>query len=209
MQITSIHIKQVKRLAKQLESAYPSLKLGQRLDKAAAQHLGVRDYHEAHCLYDKWVMLHVHPSEDADRVSKCAYCEFSFAPHIKEDLQLHRNIHEQFHEACVSLSYKPGNYVQRERMKRDGREKANDGESIEDRIEGLLLLLRGWFDRSLADAIHGKYWRKHPTFEAYVSMIQDTLGDSYRDLQGILKERYGYLPGEIEPGNSYWFPNRS
>jgi hypothetical protein len=72
MQVTSIHIKQAKRQAKQLESTYPTLKPGQRLDKAATQYLGVRDYHEAQCLYDRWVMLHVHPSEYADRVSKCA-----------------------------------------------------------------------------------------------------------------------------------------
>ncbi|WP_285374259.1 hypothetical protein [Pseudomonas sp. lyk4-TYG-107] len=206
MQITSIEIKQVKRLAKQLESTYPELKLGQRLDKAATQHLGVRDYHEAYRLYDKWVMFHVHASEDADRVSKCAYCEFSFAPDIKADLQSHRKIHDHFHEACVSLGYQPGNYVQRELMKHDGREQAASGQSVEIRVEGVLMLLRGWFDRSLADAIHGKYWRKHPTFEVYVAMILDTLGSSYGDLQRVLKERYGYLPGVIQAGNSYWYP---
>lgn len=104
MQITFIQINQVKHLAKQLENTYQSLNLGQRLDKAVTQFLGVRHYHEAHCFCDEWVMLQVHPSEDADRVTKCAYCEFSFSPDIREDLQSHRNIHQQFHEACVSLS---------------------------------------------------------------------------------------------------------
>lgn len=206
MQVTSIHIKQVKRQAKQLESTYPTLKLGQRLDKAATQYLGVRDYHEAQCLYDRWVMLHVHPSEDADRVSKCAYCEFTFAPDIKADLHSHRKIHEQFHEACVALGYQPGNFVQRELMKRNGRAQAESDQSVEVRVEGVLMLLRGWFDRSLSAAIHGKYWRKHPTFEAYVAMIQDTLGSRYGDLQRVLRERYGYLPGVIQTENSYWYP---
>lgn len=209
MQITSIQIKQVKRYAKQLDSTYPTLKLGQRLDKAAIHLLGVRSYHEANRLYDNWLNLHVHPSVDADRLTQCAYCGFSFAPDIKNDLQSHRKTHEQFHEACDFLGYRPGNYTQREIMKRDGREQADKGPSKEVKIEGVLMLLRGWFDRSLVDAIYGKYWRKHPTFESYVAMIQDTLGGSYQELQTTLKERYGYLPGEIERGNSYWYPKRN
>lgn len=71
------------------------------------------------------------------------------------------------------------------------------------------MLLRGWFDRSLADAIHGKYWRKHPIFETYVAMILDALGDSYCDLQDILKSRFGYLPNEIRSGGSCWYPKTS
>lgn len=206
MQITSCEIKQVKHLAKQLESTYPSLKLGQRLDKAAAQLLGARDYHEASRLYDKWLMLHVHLSDYADGVSKCSYCDFSFAADLKDDRQLHRKQHDQFHEACVSLDYLPGNFVQRERMKSDGREQVTNGQTTEDKLDGLLLLLRGWFDRSLFAAIYGNYWRKHPTFETYVAMIQDTLGSSYCELMPTLRERYGYRTGEIEPASSDWYP---
>ena len=153
MQITYSDIKQIKHLAKQLGSTNPTLKLGQRLDKAAAHILGVRNYHEATRLYDKWVMLHVHLSGHADGVSKCSYCGFSFATDLKDDRQSHRTQHEQFYEACVYLDYLPGNYVQRELMKSNGRERAINGQTIEDRIEGLLLLLRGWFDRSIFDAI--------------------------------------------------------
>jgi hypothetical protein len=56
-------------------------------------------------------------------------------------------------------------------MKRDGRLKALSDQTLEVRLEGLLMLLRGWFDRSLCKAIYGNYWRKHPTFAAYVAMI--------------------------------------
>jgi hypothetical protein len=208
MHISFSDIKQVKRLAKQLESTYPTLKLGQRLDKAAAQLLGVRDYHEANRLYDKWLMLHVHQSADASGVSKCSFCEFSFAADLKEDRQAHRKRHEQVVEACDVLGYVPGNFVQRESLKRDGHELVHNGDSLEKRIEGVLLLLRGWFDRSLFDAIYGEYWRKHPTFDEYVAMIQDTLGSRYNELLPTLKDRYGYTPGEIEPGNSSWYPKR-
>lgn len=153
MQITFSDIKQVKRQTKQLESTYTTLKLGQRLDKAAAQRLGVRDYHEATRLYDKWLMLHVHFSADTNGVSKCGYCEFSFAADLKSDRQIHRKHHEQFHEACDALGYLPANYVQREIMKRDGRELISDSQTVEERIRGVLLVLHGWFDRSLFDAL--------------------------------------------------------
>lgn len=206
MNITLCEIKQVKTLAKQLEINYPNLKLAHRLDKAAVQFLGVRNYHEVRRLYEKWLMLEVHPVEDASGVSKCSYCNFSFVSSLKDDRNSHRKQHEQFHEACVFLSYRPGNYVQRELMKSDGREQAVNGVTLENRFDGLLLLLRGWFDRSLVDAIYGGYWRKHPSFDHYASMIQDTLGNSYSELTPLLKERFGCRSGHIEPGNSYWYP---
>jgi hypothetical protein len=206
MQVTYSHIKQVKRLAKTLKDTYPSLKLCQRQDKAAIQELGVRNYHEATRLYDQWLMLHVHTSPDSDGVSKCSFCEFSFAADLKEDREAHREIHERFHEASEALSYSPAHYAQREVMKRDGRNQALSAESPEVRLDGLLLLLRGWFDRSLSKAIYSDYWRKHPSFDLYVSMIQDTLSGNYTELKAVLKTRYGYNPGEIAAGDSNWYP---
>lgn len=206
MQITYSHIKQVKRVAKALKDTYPSLKLGQRQDKAAIQELGVRNYHEAIRLYEQWLMLHVHTSPDSDGVSKCLFCEFSFAADLKEDREAHREVHERFHEASEALSYSPAHYAQREIMKRDGREQALSAESIESRLDGLLLLIRGWFDRSLSKAIYSDYWRKHPTFDLYVPMIQDLLSSNYAELNAVLKTRYGYNPGEIAAGDSNWYP---
>ncbi|WJM95306.1 hypothetical protein QEP73_17205 [Pseudomonas defluvii] len=105
MQVTYSHIKQVKRIAKALKDTYPSLKLGQRQDKAAIQELGVRNYHEANRLYEQWLMVHVHTSPDSDGVSKCSFCEFSFAADLKEDREAHRDVHERFHEASEALGY--------------------------------------------------------------------------------------------------------
>ncbi|AHH51006.1 hypothetical protein IPC600_24465 [Pseudomonas aeruginosa] len=206
MQVTYSHIKQVKRVAKSLKDTYPSLKLGQRQYKAAIQELGVRNYHEAIRLYEQWLMLHVHTSLDSDGVSKCSFCEFSFAADLKEDREAHRDVHERFHEASETLGYSPSHYAQRERMKRDGREQALSSENLDVRVEGLLLLLRGWFDRSLSKAIFGGYWRKHPSFELYVAMIQDTLSGSYGEVKAALKAKYGYRPGEIAVGDSNWYP---
>ncbi|MDX2310467.1 MULTISPECIES: hypothetical protein [Pseudomonas] len=206
MQITYSHIKQVKRLAKELKQAHPTLKLSQRQDIAAVQVLGVRNYHEAARRYDEWLMLHVHISPARNGASKCTFCEFTFAADLKEDRDAHREVHERLHEAGEALGYFPANFLQREKMKSEGRKQALSNESLETRIEGILLALRGWFDRSLNNAISGEYWRKHPSFELYVSMILDTLSHLYADLLPELKARYGYRPGEISPGKSDWYP---
>lgn len=207
MQVTSSHIKQVKRVAKELKGTYPSLKLSQRQDKAAAQELGVRSYHEAIPLYDKWIMLHVHVSPDPHGAIKCSLCDYSFAFDLKEDRESHREVHEQFHEASEAMGYCPANFVLREQLKDQGSKQAFSDESLEARIEGVLLLLRGWFDRSLAHAIYDNYWRKHPSFDLYVSMIQDSLGDMYQEQKAELRDRYGYRPGNICPGDSNWYPS--
>lgn len=206
MQITYSHIKQVKRLAKELKQAYPALKLGQRQDIAAVQALGVRNYHEAVRRYDQWLMLHVHVSPDPYGASKCTVCDFTFAADLKEDRDAHRQVHEKLHEAGEALGFLPGSYLQCEKMKSEGSQQALSDVSLETRIDGVLMVLRGWFDRSLSNAIDGEYWRKHPSFELYVSMILDTLSPLYEGLKPVLKDRYGYRPGEISPGKTDWYP---
>jgi hypothetical protein len=203
MQITYSHIKQIKRTAKELKRTNPEFKLGQ-LQNLAATQLGLRDWHEAVRLYDTWLLSQVHESDKG--VGKCSLCEFSFVVDLKEDRKAHREIHERFHEASEFLRYIPGNYTQRELMKQEGRAKALSDADLETRLDGLLMLVRGWFDRSLSKAIYGDYWRKHPAFEEYLSMIQDTLPDHYAELTAVLKTRYGYRPGEITAGESHWYP---
>ncbi|GLO10125.1 TPA: hypothetical protein QEM76_002200 [Pseudomonas putida] len=206
MQITYSHIKQVKRLARELKAAHPALKLGQRQDLAAVEVLGVRNYHEAIRRYDQWLMLHVHVSPDPRGVSKCNFCDFSFAADLKEDREAHQKVHEKLSEASEAMGYLPANFMQREKMKSAGSNQALSDASLDARIDGVLLVLRGWFDRSLSSAIYGDYWRKHPSFEIYVSMIQDTLSHLYADLKPVLKARYGYRADEIRPGESNWYP---
>lgn len=67
--------------------------------------------------------------------------------------------------------YRPGTYVEREILKKDGHTKARSVGPLEDRIEGALLILQGWFDRSYRNAIEEGQWRKHPSFEEYGAMM--------------------------------------
>ncbi|WP_235433051.1 hypothetical protein [Pseudomonas frederiksbergensis] len=119
MQITYSHIKKIKRVAKELKHTHPSLKLGQRQDIAAVQELGVRNYYEASRLYDRWLMEHVHTPPGGTGVSKCSFCEFSFSADLKQDRDLHREIHERYHEVSEALGYVPAGLMDRERMKRN------------------------------------------------------------------------------------------
>lgn len=205
MQVTSSHIKQAKRVAKDLNDTYPALVLGQRQDKAVVQELGVRNYHEAILLYDKWIMLHVHVFPDHHGISKCSLCDYSFAYDLKENRESHREVHEQFHEASEAMGYCPANFVLREQMKDQGSKQACSDECLEARIKGVLLLLRGWYDRSLAHAIYGSYWHKHLSFDVYVSRIP--WGGMYQEQKAELRVRYGYRPAHICPGESNWYPS--
>ena len=102
------------------------------------------------------------------------------------------------------LNYHPGTYAEREKMKQDGHQKASYAEQIEDRIAGLLMITRGWFDRSFHDAVSDGYWKRHPSFEEYVAMMVPHLETTYPTLALIVAERYGRLPGIISKGSTYW-----
>ena len=205
MQITFTEIKQVKRLAKQLRTSFPSLKHGQRLNKAAAQLFGVRDYHEATQRYEKWILQDVCTPPGATVVSTCMCCDFMFAMDIQEDRYAHQKIHERFHEACTAMGYRPGTISQREKMKRDGWYLADHGETLDKRVSGALQVIRGWYDRSLSNAIDGGYWRKHPCFESYVPMVYHNLSSCYEEVRKALADRYGSVQPGIHPGSVCWY----
>ncbi|HFH3921555.1 hypothetical protein [Pseudomonas aeruginosa] len=100
--------------------------------------------------------------------------------------------------------YRPGTYVGRETLKKEGNAKARCADSLEDRIEGALLVLRGWFDRSYRSAIEDGKRRKHPSFDAYVAMMIPYIEDLLPDLAPALAKRYGHTPGVIAHGQTTW-----
>ena len=206
MQITFTEIKQVKRLAKQLRSSFPSLKHGQLLNHAAAQLLGVRGYHEAIQHYEKWILQDVQTPPGAEVVSTCLTCDFMFAMDIQEDRQAHQTLHERFHEACSAMGYRPGTLSQREKMKGDGWYLAGHGDTLEKRVTGALQVLRGWYDRSLSNAIEGGYWRKHPSFESYVPIVYHYLSHCYEEVRNTLADRYGATQHGVHSGSVCWYP---
>lgn len=102
--------------------------------------------------------------------------------------------------------YRPGNYTERERMKQSGYEQMRREENEPDRIDGLLMITRSWFDRSLHSAVMDGYWTKHPTFEVYVAMMISHLETMNAVMAATLAARFGRTPGMIFKGQTYWPP---
>ena len=201
---TFADIQSVKRLAKQLKQTHPELPHGKRLDLAAADLLGLRNYHELNRRFQAVIDQYLDSPSGPNAVAHCLYCDFRFAADLKEDQQQHRQIHERIMEVHKITGYRPGTYVERETLKKEGYAKARSADSLEDRVEGALLVLRGWFDRSYRSAIDDGQWRKHPSFEAYVAMMVPYIEDLFPDLAPTLATRYGRTPGVIAHGQTTW-----
>lgn len=197
-------VQSVKRLAKQLKQAHPELSHGKRLDLAAAELLRLRNYHELNRRFQAVIDQYLDSPSGSNAVAHCLYCDFRFAADLKEDQREHREIHERIMEVHEITGYRPGTYVERETFKKDGYTKARSVGPLEDRIEGALLILRGWFDRSYRNTIDEGQWRKHPSFEAYVAMMVPYIEDLLPELDLSLAQRYGRTPGVIAHGQTYW-----
>lgn len=201
---TFADVQSVKRLAKKLKTFRPELPHGKRLDLAASELLGLRNYHELNRQFQAVIDQYLDSPGGPNPVAHCLYCDFRFAPDLKEDQHEHRQVHERLMEVHEITGYRPGSYVERETMKSEGYDKARRTEPLEARVEGALLVLRGWFDRSYRNAIDEDKWRKHPSFKAYVAMMVPYTEDWLPDLAPELAERYGRTPGVIAHGQTNW-----
>lgn len=204
--LTFADVQRVKHLAKQLKATAPELPHTKRLDLAAAELCGARNFHELNRWFDVVINQHVDTPDGSNSVSHCLYCDYRFAADLKLDQKLHRDFHERVMEAEEKLKYRPGTFVERELMKKDGYDEVSHGKEVADRVEGLLKVTRGWFDRSLHRAIDSGYWKKHPSFEAYVAMMVPELEILHSSLTPILVDRYGRTPGVIQEGEVCWSP---
>ncbi len=201
---TFADVQNVKRHAKHLKQIHPELPYSKRLDRAAADLLGLRNYHELSSRFQAVIDQYLDSPTGPNAVAHCLYCDFRFAADLKEDQQQHRQIHERVMEVHEITGYRPGTYVEREALKKDGNAKARSAVPLEERIKGGILVLRGWFDRSYRSAIDEGQWRKHPSFDEYVAMMIPYLEDLLPDLAPSLAERYGRTPGVIAHGQTNW-----
>ncbi len=202
--LTFADVQNVKRLAKQLKQTHPELPHGKRLDRAAADLLGLRNYHELNRRLQAVIDQYLDSPSGPNAVAHCLYCDFRFAADLKEDQLQHRQIHERVMEVHETTGYRPATYVERETLKKEGNAKARSAAPMEERVEGALLVLRGWFDRSYRSAIEEGQWRKHPSFGEYVAMMVPYLEDLLPDLALPLAKRYGRTPGVIAHGQTNW-----
>ncbi|MER1051150.1 hypothetical protein AAA611_26770 [Pseudomonas aeruginosa] len=201
---TFADVQSVKRLAKQLKKSRPELPYAKRLDLAAADILGLRNYHELNRRFQIVIDQYLDSPGGPNAITHCLYCDFRFVAELKEDQRQHRGIHEQFLEAQEITGYHPGTFVERETVKEEGYAKMRSAVPLEERVEGALLVLRGWFDRSYRIAVEEGHWRKHPPFEAYVAMMVPYTEEMFPDVAPSLAQRCGRTPGVIVRGQTNW-----
>lgn len=197
-------VQNVKRHAKTLKATHPELPHGKRLDLAAADLLGVRNYHELSRRFKAVIDQHLEIPEGLNVVAYCRYCHFRFAPELKEDQLEHREFHERIMEAEESCGFRPMIAVQRDLQRLKGYDLVHRAATLEERVEGAILLLRALFDRSFANAIDAGLWRKHPSFEQFAAMMNPYVEERYPDLAPVMAQRFGRIPGVIPLGQNYW-----
>lgn len=203
MNISFSDIARVKREAKRLRSEHPDLSHSQRLNLAATKYFSVRGFHELNRYWEKTMSQYV--VEKAGGLAYCTFCGTEFVPGVATERNAHSKRHAAFEEAVDVLKYAPQHYAEREAGKAKGYDLLHDAGAAE-RLEGAVLVLRAWFDRSLVSAISDSYWKSHPSFEQYVSYVVGDLGDFSSETVNELVSRYGRQDGVIPPGRSYWYP---
>ncbi|WP_374344435.1 C2H2-type zinc finger protein [Azonexus sp.] len=203
MHISYADIARVKREAKKIRAEFPETSLMNCQSIAAQRLLGVRSFHELTRLREKTRLRDLAPSENG--VTTCAICGLHFCMDDLEDVKAHRNRHDAYEEAVTVLGYAPQHYPEREARKKKGHLLAWEGATLDDQVDGALMVIRAWFDRSLDSAIDGGYWKQHPTYDTYVSYVVDDLNFS-GSVTSLLVQRFGRIDGVIPKGRSYWYP---
>lgn len=204
---TLVSLEKIKREAKKIKKQYPDFSHAKRLDMAAIQVLGVANYYEANCQIKNSINSMCDFSDDfADGFATCHYCNMEFFPSESEDVKAHDEIHLLYEKAEHVLGFLPASYKAREQNKKRAYRDLGANISIAKKVDAALRLIRGHFDRSLDAAIMGSYWRKHPTFETYVAMVDDYEKSIPPAVMKKIRDDYGKQLGHIAKGKSYWFP---
>lgn len=198
-------ILKTKKYASTLRKQHPLLSRGELLSRAAIDLFCVRNFHELTALRKKTVEKYLVGDEN---LATCSYCGLQFCLNVKDDVKEHSRRHDAFEEASHVLRYTPQLYAEREASKQEGYQLLGNAEP-QKRYEGAQLILRAWFDRSLVSAIDGKYWKKHPSFEKYVSYVSGDINMFPSDVAQRIVATYGTQEGVIPVGQTYWHPPRN
>ncbi len=137
----------------------------------------------------------------------CETCGLLYVPGEPGENRAHAARHRRWTSATNSLKYSPTHHRERENIKREGYSILRSNGPFKERIQGAMMVLRTWFDRSLEVAITGGYWKKHPQFDGYVAMILSHKDPLFsKDVLIHLTSKFGTNSGQIPDGKSYWEP---
>lgn len=204
--ISLLELEKIKRKAKKLKNKLSKLSHGQRLDIVSRNLFKVRNYHEAKVQCKKYINSQVNQNGS---VSECSYCQLTFVASEKADLKAHNHIHLEYEKAEHALGYLPASYKTREKEKKEAYKELNKNNSFSMKMDGALRLIRAHFDRSLEHSIGGEYWREHPTFEEYLSKIDEYTNIIPAEIMDKIRNKYGKDLEQIDNGKSYWYPSKT
>mgnify|MGYP002820618784 FL=1 len=190
----------LKRRAKACKETHAHLTQAQRLDLVARRDFSFNSFNQARKLRHADIEQHV---EDKNGLAVCRYCGLHFDQ--KSERREHFKRHEQYEEAVGQLGFQPMDYRRREDRKAAAWKQTYQAESVENKAKAYIAIFNAWFHRSIESAINHGYWRKHPDFPSYVSMM---LSDYEMPAEPLayLTDLYGVRPGHIKAGESYWYP---
>ena len=134
----------------------------------------------------------------------CPYCHLNYDESSGIDRNIHARRHKKWQQVEQTLHYLPRPYAQREEMKIQAYKLIHEGKTQKEKIQGCMLLFRAHFDRSLCAAIHNNYWKKHPSFEQYVTMMDYHESVVPEDIMKKIRKKYPHKQGYIAPYYSYW-----
>lgn len=135
----------------------------------------------------------------------CNTCDYEFDDGNILDKTSHDDFHKRFELACTELGYKPRGAYAREELQRKALLHLRS-KDIGSQMRGAILIFRKHYDLSVHAAIIGGYFREHPDFETYISMICGSCDEIPPVIKTTLIEEYGLLAGVIAPGCSTWYP---
>jgi len=137
-------------------------------------------------------------------LTKCASCGLTYMAADPVDEPEHRRVCKRWSNAVNTLRYEPEQHTDRENAKHRGHALLRDADAHR-RALGAELIVRAWFDRSLAAAINGDYWRRHPELPQYTAMM-DLERHFPAEVVAVLRARVGRRGPGIADGSSYWSP---
>lgn len=198
--ITWADLVRIKKAAKAATGALAQLSHAQRLDALAVSEFGARHFHELQKRYEAHVASHV----ELAGAHHCRFCHLNFSDFDAGDRKLHRERHQLFEEAQLSLGFLPLPYKEREEMKREfGYDQLRSGDPVTRRM-GALAIILSHYDRSLERAIQNGRWHKHPSLLEYLPCAVATSTFLTGNVREQLVNEFGEQPGVIAEGDTDW-----
>jgi hypothetical protein len=198
--ITWADIVRLKKAAKSAKLTNPTLTHAQRLDSIAQQDFGVRHFHELLKRYEAEIATHI----ELAGAHHCRFCHLTFSDYDAGDRKLHRERHQSFEEALLTLNFLPLPFKMREKLKQDfGYQELYRGDAGAQRI-GALAIILSHYDRSLERAIENSRWHKHPCLLEYIpcAIANSTFLDG--TLLQQFADEFGKQPNIIVIGDTDW-----